>query len=121
MRARRCAIWRPLSPASTSSFVVSVSIKVQLPALPLPKIVIRIPTTGILHGAGMDARFLRGRFTGLEHSAMWSITLARAGTGDGNDGISRGIYARQPEVHFEFGFWHSVGDRNFTSGLRPGS
>ncbi len=59
MSARRWAIWRPLSPASTSSFVESVSIKVQLPALPLPKIVIRIPTRRILHGVRIETSFLR--------------------------------------------------------------
>src|ERR1017187_6063254 len=62
MRESRWVIWRPLRPASTRSLVVSVSINVQLPALPLPKIVIRIPTAVILHRAGFDSSFLQAQW-----------------------------------------------------------
>lgn len=48
-------IWRALRPASTSRVVDSVSISVQLPALPVPKIVTSIPTTGIVRRAGRDS------------------------------------------------------------------
>src|SRR3989442_680626 len=70
MSASRWAIWRPLRPASTSSLVVPDSIKVQLPALPLPKIVMCIPTTAILHRARPDSSFLQ-----TERGNLWPLLV----------------------------------------------
>ena len=55
MNCRRWTICFALKPASTRIEVVSDSISVQFPALPLPKTVTCIPTRTILHRAPCDS------------------------------------------------------------------